>query len=80
MIIHYEFATKAGIFRIVSEQEEGRWSIWLNDERFTTPKAYKTAAQAASDLSGGHSDWPDIGDPSRFNIPDDLAEWKPRHC
>lgn len=77
MNIHaYEFATSAGMFRLIMEPEDRRWSIWLDDERFTTPKAYPSAQSAASDLSGGHCDWPSIGDPSRFAIPDNLNEWK----
>lgn len=75
MISRYEFTTERGTFQII-RGEDGRWSIWLNAERFTAPSAYVSAEQAVSDLSGGHSDWPGIDDPSRLGIPDELNEWK----
>lgn len=67
----YEFATHAGVFRI-AVTANGRWQAMFEDEGLGS---YTTPQQALDDLVGGHTFWPSCGDPSRFGLPEELADW-----
>ncbi|WP_071811284.1 hypothetical protein [Burkholderia pseudomallei] len=66
----YAFKTSRGIFYIV--YRHGRWHAVFNDESLGS---YITPAQAADDLAGGHTSWPNGIDPARLNISSDLGDW-----
>ncbi|MFM0543991.1 hypothetical protein PQR29_04610 [Paraburkholderia strydomiana] len=66
----YAFKTRCGVFYIV--YRHGRWHAVLNDESLGS---YISPQQAADDLAGGYTDWPNGIDPSRLNIPADIGDW-----
>lgn len=68
---HFQFQTRAGIFRIVLRS--GRWIAMFEDE--VLMGRYQTAQHALDDLAGGHTDWPSCGDPSSFGLPSDIGDW-----
>ena len=72
MIMFYRSRTTAGDFKIVP-LTNGRWLAMFENENLGS---YDSAEKALYDLSGGHSDWPSCGDPSSFNLPDELQDWE----
>ena len=69
---YYRFRTRAGEFRIAPAP--AGWLIWHDGNRLDGP--FPRAQSAAEDLANGHSAWPACGDPSRLDIPDDIADWE----
>ncbi len=67
---YWQFLTPRGAFRILPSG--GRYIAAFEDENLGS---YVTAEQALDDLIGGSTDWPSVGDPRKFGLPDDLREW-----
>jgi hypothetical protein len=68
----YVYRTSKGPFYIV--QRGDRWHILYDGENLGN---HHSARAAASELSGGHTDFPSNGvDPGTLSIPEDLAEWE----
>ena len=67
----YWHETRGGVFSIRHEAQG--WMLWLDDDCFDGP--FQTAQHALDDLTGGHCAWPSCGDPSQFDLPDEIGEW-----
>lgn len=67
---YYQFKTNAGAFHIVPRGN--RWLAMFEGENLGS---YATPQHALDELAGGHTDWPDCGDPSECGLPDDIADW-----
>ena len=73
MKTRYTYRTRAGLFSIVLKPADGMWHAMFEDEALGP---YRTAQQAAEALAGGETYWPSCGDPSRFSLPDEIADWR----
>lgn len=70
----YRYSTRSGAFLILVD-EHGKWHALFEDEHLDGP--FLTAQHALDDLAGGHTPWPNCGDPSRFGLPDEIGDWTP---
>jgi hypothetical protein len=69
---YYTFPTVQGIVSIIPAPQ-GRFRIMFGEDDLGS---YATPEQAASDVSGGHTDSPSNGvDLGELGIPDDLGSW-----
>jgi len=68
---YWTFETRNGPFFIVPREE--RFIVRFKDEVLGS---YPTLATALDNLLSGHVDWPSTGlDPSKADLPDDIAGW-----
>lgn len=72
MIVAYTWPTRVGTFAIRLNRS-GRWVAMFEDEKLGE---YDSPQRACDDLSMGTTHCPSCGDPSRFNLPDQVDEWK----
>jgi len=73
---YYKYLTRAGEFRI-AEMPSGKWQALFEDEGLGS---YASPTQALEDLHRGHTFFPSCGDPSKFSLPDALADWTYVRC
>lgn len=71
--MRYIWKSKVGTFTIAPR--DGRWHIWLDNDRLDSP--FPSAQAAAEQLANGYSAWPSCGDPSRLGISEDISDWEP---
>lgn len=67
---YYAHATRVGTFYIVPRN--GRWHAMFEDEDLGS---YHSPQHALDDLAGGTTYWPSVGNPEKFNLPDELGDW-----
>jgi len=68
---YWTFETRYGRFFIFPREE--RFIVRFKDEVLGS---YPTLATALDNLLSGHVDWPSTGlDPSKADLPDDIAGW-----
>ncbi len=64
--------TTKGTFYIMPEKD--KFDIIFDDECLSGD--YDDPQLAVDDLVGGHTVWPDFGDPSTLDIPEEIGEWQ----
>jgi hypothetical protein len=71
MNAYWKFHTRYGTFFIVPLG--GRFEVRFENEVLGS---YHSLASALDNLLSGHVDWPSTGlDPSKSDLPDDIADW-----